>query len=127
METLGLLISNGVVLKQALKIMHSNANPYLAWHLLSMEYRLGGGKDNIADVLDTGLISDFDLQRLRAIASGRGFAHALLRQGTYAAEQCRRAVSQTGKVAGGFLLLMGAMLAAFMIFGIYGVGSILGT
>lgn len=32
METLGLLISNGAVLKKSLSIMHREAAPYLSWH-----------------------------------------------------------------------------------------------
>lgn len=123
MQTLGLLIANGVVFKKALKILQYSANPYLAWHLLTMEYRLGGGKENIAEVLDTGLIDSSDLARLRVIARGKGFEHALLRQGKYSLEQSTRSIKTTGRVTGGILLGCAALFAIVMILGIYTTGS----
>lgn len=87
METLGLLISNGVVFKQALKILQMQASPYLAWHLVMMEHKLGKGRSNIAEVLDTNLVSDADVLRLRAIAEAKGFEHALVRLGRQAADR----------------------------------------
>lgn len=126
METLGLLISNGVVFKRALKIMQHNANPYLSWHLLTMEFKLGGGRQNLAEVLDTGLIDKSDLVRLRIIAQGRGFEHALLRQGRRASEQGLQKIKVTSKTFGGALLALGALLAAFLITSVYSVGTMLG-
>lgn len=127
METLGLLISNGVVFKKALKIMQHNANPYLAWHLLTMEFRLGGGRQNIAEVLDTGLIDKADLIRLRIIAQGQGFEQALLRQGKRASKQELQRIRTSTKTLGAVLLAAGAMLAAFLITAVYSVGSLLGN
>ena len=123
MQTLGLLIANGVVLKKALKILQHGANPYLSWHLITMEYRLGGGKDNIAEVLDTGLIDKEDLARLRIIAYGKGFEHALLRQGAHTLTQSSRRIKASGKVGGGLVLGVGAFFAIFIILGVYSVGS----
>lgn len=125
METLGLLLTNGVVLKKALKILQRSASPYLGAHLLAMEYRLSGGKENIADVLNTGLLDENDLMRLRVIAKGKGFAHALIRQGRNAAEQGAKAIQLTGKIAGAVLLLCGGGLAAFLVITIYSLGSAL--
>lgn len=125
METLGLLITNGVVFKKALKIMQHNANPYLAWHLLTMEFKLGGGRQNIAEVLDTGLIDKADLVRLRVIAQGRGFEQALLRQGQRASEQGLQKIKTSTKTVSALLLALGAMLAAFLITSVYSVGTLL--
>jgi type II secretory pathway component PulF len=127
MEVLGLLASNGVILKKALRILQYNANPYLGAHLLTMEYRLSGGKENIAEVLDTGLLDKNDLMRLRVIAIGKGFEHALVRQGMRAGEMGMQRVQTLARLFGGVLLGLGAMLAAFMILSIYSVGSILAT
>lgn len=125
METMGLLISNGVVLKKALKILQRNASPYLASHLLAMEYRLSGGKENIAEVLDTGLLDENDLMRLRVIARGKGFEHALIRQGRKAAEQGMQAIQLTGRIVGAILLMCGGGLAAFIVISIYSIGATL--
>lgn len=123
METLGLLITNGVVFKKALKILQQNANPYLASHLLTMEYRLSGGKENIAEVLDTGLLDNTDLVRLRVIAQGRGFEHALTRQGRKAAENSIKIVQAAGRFLGAVLLISGAGLAGYLVTAIYTVGA----
>lgn len=126
METMGLLLSNGVILKNALKVLQLNSQPYLASHLLVMEYRLSGGRDNIAEVLDTGLIDNSDLERLRVIAKGRGFEHALIRQGKRAMTRTVNDVRLAGRISGGITLVLGAGLAAFLILAIYGIGSVLG-
>lgn len=123
METLGLLITNGIVLKDALAIMQRDAAPYLAWHLLMMEYNLSGGQDNIADVLDTGLLQRSDLVRLKVVAKGKGFEQALLSLGHKANKKSFAVITLTSKISGGILLAIGAILAATIVFGIYTVGS----
>src|SRR4029079_19754530 len=40
LETLGLLVSNGVVFKSAIKVMQYQANPYMLSHLTKMEHLL---------------------------------------------------------------------------------------
>ena len=127
MEILGLLISNGIVLEKALSIMRSRANDYLAWHIYQMEIRLSGGRENVAEVLDTGLIQKSDILRLRVIAKGRGFEHALVRLGQFAADRTDKKVQLTGRFIGIVLMAAGAFWAAFMIFSIYGVGSFVAT
>lgn len=123
METLGLLISNGVVFKQSLKILQHKASPYLGWHLLNMEFRLGRGRSNIADVLDTGLVSYDDVLRLRAIADSKGFEHALIRLGKFAGDSAAKKVRKLGKLLGGVFLAIAAMFAGMMVTGIYSVGQ----
>jgi len=125
METLGLLISNGVVFKQSLKILQHKASPYLSWHLVNMEFRLGRGRSNIADVLDTGLVSHEDILRLRAIADAKGFEHALIRLGKFAGENAVKKVRKLGKILGGVFLAVAAMFAGMMVMGIYSVGQAL--
>jgi len=122
METMGMLISNGLVLKKALKILQHHAPPYLASHLILMEHRLGAGRDNIADVLDTGLINEGDLSRLRLIAQAKGFEEALVRQGRRAADEGSKSIHTTGKITAGALLGLSALYAIFMITSVYAVG-----
>lgn len=127
METLGLLISNGIVLKRALTIIRTRTTRYLAWHIFMMEFRLSGGRENIAEVIDTGLIQKSDILRLRVIAKGKGFEHALIRLGRLAGDRTQRNIELTGKIIGFVLLGSGAAWAAFMIFTIYSVGSFIAT
>ena len=126
MDNLGLLIINGVVFKNALKIMKKNATPYVLTHVINMEYLLGTGKDNIADVLDTGLISKNDILRLRVIAEAKGFEHGLIRLGAYAAEKGANTIKLTAKIAGFSILALGGGMIMFMVLAIYSVGIFLG-
>lgn len=123
METLGLLIANGLVFKRSLKIIENQASPYLAWHLKMMQIRLARGGTNIAEILDTKLIGFADIQRLKAIAEAKGFEHALVRLGRHASEKASKTIRRLGKVLGGILLVIGAGLAIFMVLAIYTVGS----
>lgn len=127
METLGLLVANGVVFKNALSLMKMQASPYLAYHLMLMERRLGEGIGNIADVLDTGMIDHTDIVRLRVTAASKGFDHALVRLGKSAAERAFKTVDLSAKIAGGLLLAIGAGLAGALVMAIYAVGSSLAT
>ncbi len=127
MEVLGLLITNGIIVKRALTIIRAKANHYLAWHIYQMELRLSGGRDNIAEVIDTGLIKEADILRLRVIAKGKGFEHALIRLGRLSAERTAKNIERVGRIFGFILLGIGAAWAAFMVFAIYGVGSFVAT
>lgn len=126
METLGLLIANGVVFKNAIKIMQYNSNPYVTSHLVMMEHLLGMGKGNVADVLSTGLISPSDVLRLRVMAEVKGFEHGLIRMGVRGGEQTTATLKLISKIVGGMLLAAGALLIIIIIRGIYLTGMAMG-
>lgn len=126
METLGLLVANGVVFKSALRVMQYQANPYLASHLLIMEHLLGMGKGNVADVLSTGLIEDKDILRLRVMAEVKGFEHGLVRMGVAGAEESAKTLKFIAKIVGGMLLAVGAALIIIIVRGIYLTGMAMG-
>lgn len=126
LETLGLLVANGVVFKNALKVMQYQATPYMASHLLMMEHLLGMGKGNISDVLETGLIADADIFRLRVVAEVKGFEHALIRMGVRGSAQNIKVVGLIAKIAGGALLVVGAYLIVKIVQGIYLTGMAMG-
>jgi type II secretory pathway component PulF len=126
METLGLLVSNGVVFKSAIKVMQYQANPYVISHLVMMEHLLSTGRGNIADVLSTGLISEQDILRLRVLAEVRGFEHGLVRMGIQGSEQTTKTLKLVGKVFGGMLLITGAVMIIIILRGIFMTGMSLG-
>jgi type II secretory pathway component PulF len=127
LETLGLLVANGVVFKSALKVLQYQSNPYLASHLMMMEHLLGMGKGNISDVLATGLINGDDILRLRVMAEVKGFEHGLIRMGVRGSEQNTKTVSLIAKVFGGILLVVGAYLIITIVRGIYLTGMAMGS
>ncbi|MCD6045134.1 MAG: tcpE [Gammaproteobacteria bacterium] len=127
METLGLLVLNGVVFKQALTLISSQASTYLRFHMRLMERRLGKGEGNIADVLDTGLIDRVNIIRLRAIAEAKGFEHALVRQGKQATLNSMAMLNKVAKLLGSLILALGAGVAGLMVMGTYAISQVLGS
>ncbi len=127
METLGLLVANGVVFKNALRVMQHQANPYVISHLVTMEHLMAMGRGNIADVLSTGLIDDKDILRLRVMAEVKGFEHGLVRMGVRGAEETTRTLKIISKILGGALLALGAYLIIVIVRGIYLTGMAMGS
>lgn len=127
METLGLLVANGVVFKNAIKVMQYQANPYLTSHLVMMDHLLGVGKGNVADVLSTGLIDDQDVMRLRVMAEVKGFEHGLIRMGIRGSDQSIKTVKLISKIIGGMLLAVGGLLIVIIVKGIYLTGMSMGN
>jgi type IV pilus assembly protein PilC len=127
LETMGLLVANGVVFKSAIKVMQYHANPYLLSHLINMEHLLSTGKTNIADVLATGLVEENDLMRLRVMAEVKGFEHGLIRMGVRGTEQATLTLKFISKIIGGLLLVAGGLLVIAIVQGIYMTGMVLGT
>lgn len=127
METLGLLVANGVVFKNAIKVMQHQANPYLASHLVTMEHLMAMGKGNVADVLSTGLIDDKNILRLRVMAEVKGFEHGLVRMGVRGAEESTKTLRIFAKILGGALLALGGYLIIVIVRGIYLTGMAMGN
>lgn len=127
METLGLMLTNNITFKHALTILQHNATRYLAWHIYLMQFRLSSGRENIADVLDTGVIKQADMLRLRVMAKGKGFIQALLHLGAQSLTRNTRNIIKSGKIIGAIVLAIDASFLAFMIFSVYGVGSYVGS
>jgi type II secretory pathway component PulF len=127
LETLGLLVANGVVFKSAIKVMQHQASPYLLSHLVVMEHLLSMGKTNIADVLGTGLVDGQDLMRLRVMAEVKGFEHGLIRMGVRGTELANKTMAAISRVAGGALLAVGGILIILIIRGIFLTGMSMGS
>jgi len=127
METMGLLIANGVVFKNAIKVMRYQSNPYVTSHLVTMEQLLAVGRGNVADVLATGLIDDADIMRLRVMGEVKGFEHGLIRMGVYGTEQSAKTVKLISKIIGGALLVIGTLLVILIVRGIFTTGMSMGS
>lgn len=125
METMGLLVLNGVVFKQALNLIMRQASVYLRFHMRLMERRLSKGEGNIADVLDTGLIDRGDIIRLRAIAAAKGFEHAMVRQGKQANVNSLKVLTKVSNMFGSLILAMSAIAAGLMVMGTYSISQTL--
>lgn len=125
MQTLGLMIKNGILMKQALTILSLHAEPYLAWHLFMMEHRLSAGIENMAEVLDTQLLGAPELLRLKIMSQGKNFAPMLIRLGEFVEKRNQRNVLFLSKIISAGLLIASAFIAAQIILGIYAIGSIL--
>ena len=127
LETLGLLVANGVVFKSALRVMQYQANPYVSSHLAQMEKLLSTGKTNIADVLSTGLVNEQDLMRLKVMAEVKGFEHGLIRMGIRGSENATATLKLISRIIGGAFLIMGGALIIIIMQGIYLTGMSMGA
>lgn len=127
LETLGLLAANGVVFRSAIRIMKHQASPYLASHLSMMEHLLGMGKTNIAEILETGLVSDQELMRLRVMAEVKGFEQGLIRMGVRSAEQATVTLKFVSRIVGGIFLVGDAIIIILIVQGIYLTGMSMGA
>lgn len=116
LQMLALLIASNISFKDALQIIRARARPYVAGHVGRMQRRLaspsGGG---VTGALDTGLIPDQDIRRIRLREQSGDFEEALRRTGMRAAEQVTKVIELTGRFlfvailvgAGGMLGFMG--------------------
>ena len=127
LETLGVLVANGVVFKSAIRVMQYQASPYMNYHLQIAEHLLGMGKTNIADVLDTGLVSENDLMRLRVMAEVKGFEHGLIRMGLRGSELTAQTLKFISRIFGGLLLALGGLLVLVIVRGIFMTGMAMGS
>lgn len=110
MESLGLLVKNGVALKKALSIMHREASPYLSWHILKMEFALSGGAKDVGAVFQTQLIHDQDIIRLQTITKHKGFEEGLLSLGQRARQRVTRSVMMLGRVLSVLLIILSMVI-----------------
>jgi len=121
MQMLGRMLDNGVAAKKALIILQQDASPYLSWHIMNMEFNLSGNRDNIADVINTKLISHDDILRLKVIARTRGIAKALISLGDQTKARVRQKILFISRLLGASLVIASAALLMMMVSGLSSV------
>lgn len=122
MQLLGRMLDNGVATKKALLILQQDASPYLSWHIMNMEFNLSGNNDNIADIINTKLISRDNILRLKVIARTRGIAKALMSLGEQTEARVRQKILLISRLIGGALVIASGALLMMMV---SGLGSVL--
>lgn len=118
MQMLGQMLDNGVAAKKALLILQQDASPYLNWHIMNMEFNLSGDNDNIADVINTRLISAENILRLKVIARTRGIAKALMSLGSQTQIRVRNKILFVSRLIGAGLFIASATLIMILISGL---------
>lgn len=124
LQHVGLLLQNGLGLQQILTIMEKDSLPYLRWHLQRMYRRLGDGKENIAEVLSTGLLDEQDQLRLQVVAASKGFGGALTSLSQQLHANNLAAIQRLARFMVALLLGGSALLAALIVLTIYSVGGV---
>lgn len=110
--SLALMMSNGVKLKVAIRLLERNASPYLATHLARMRVRLEQGTTNMGTVLDTGLLDDELMKRLELLAGARNVHQTIDALGVRSGETATRHIKSTL-----FAMRMVMMLGVVVILG----------
>ena len=127
MESLGLLLKNGVMIRQAFTLLQRQARPYLLWHVAHMELRLSEGFEDMAQVIDTQLISKHDLYRLKVVVRGKGIDHALISLGRQSYKLQIKRMAVYARCLGGLLLVGATGMMAWVILAIYAVSTVMGS
>lgn len=125
MRMLGVLLGNGMMLNQAFALITERAQPYLVWHLRRMQHSLNAGTLAMADVLDTHLLDEQDLTRLRVLSQHKSLALSLHRLSDQASERWAKYIERIARVIASVLLVASAAVAALLIFGIYTIASVM--
>jgi len=123
LNRLSLLCAQGITLKEALTILSMDANPYLAWHLYYMQQALASGKQQLAEVLNTGLFDHEALARLSILGRAQRWEKALHLLSEQTKTRYEERVKQLMQVAAACCLILTAMIAGQIIFGIYALGN----
>lgn len=123
LQTLGILLQHGLPIKSALTLLQQDSAPYLHWHLSRMQQALRQGHDNIADILNTGLLDPHTLYRLQILSRSRDWSRVMLQLGEQTEQAVQHALRRAGKFTHAGLLLLTASIAATILLGIYAVGS----
>lgn len=125
MRMLGVLLGNGMMLNQAFALITKRAQPYLVWHLQRMQNSLNAGTLAMADVLDTQLLDEQDLTRLRVLSQHKSLASSLNRLSDQASQRWAETIERIARILAGLLLAASAAVAALLIFGIYTIASVM--
>lgn len=121
MMNLSLLLAADVKIKEALTHLAQRASPYVSWHLRAMLRRLSAPEGGVTHALDTGLIDDRDIRRLRLMEQASDFDRALATMGQRAGDQVNKVIEIAGKILFVVVLLSTGGLIAFMVLGLFQV------
>ena len=119
LQTLGLLTNNGIIIKEALKIISAHTSPFLACHIAIMERHLAHGIKNIIDILDTDLLSEQYLAKLKLALENNTISAALLGIGKQYQQRNDKHIAFTLKSLSTLLTILAAFIMANIISGTY--------
>lgn len=119
LSTLGLLVSNRINFRQALSIIHDNAKGYLKSHIEAMEDKIAEGTSNMAQAMDTGVIADMDIAKLKALGTSRDFDHAIIKVGERSSARAEKTTLATFQVLQYVLMAFAAMTLLYVLSVVY--------
>lgn len=125
MMNLSMLLAADVKIKEALNHLAQRSTPYVSWHLRAMVRRLAAPTGGATHALDTGLVDERDVRRLRLMEQASNFDKALATMGQRAGDQVNKIIEVAGKALFIIVLLSAGGLIAFMVLGLFQVlGSV---
>jgi type II secretory pathway component PulF len=123
LSSLSVMSEQGIALKEALNLLSMNATPYAAEHLQRMQTALASGKTALSDVLNTGLFDAEAIARLCILGKGQHWGKALKVLSQQTQSRYENSIRRLAQFIAGFCLILTALTAAQIIFGIYALGS----
>jgi type II secretory pathway component PulF len=120
LQTLSLLLRSEIPIKDALSLTASRSTSYMQGHLQQMLMKLASpSNDGAMSALDTGLIPDQDMRRIRLRGQSGNVEEALHKSGERSAQDVLKVIDLTGRFLNYTILLIAGGLVAFMGMGFF--------
>jgi type II secretory pathway component PulF len=128
MQNLSLLLRCGLMFKDALNLIARHSSPYVAWHVRQMLYRLarpeisrsaGTGASANAMALDTGLILDKYVRRMRLISQTSEFENALDRLGRRTTKDVTELMDSVRMFLSNIMLVISGLALSSTVLGLF--------
>ncbi len=118
LESMALVLSSGMEMRNTLRLMHDSSPPLARLYLRKMMGRLQEG-GTLADVIDVGFLGREEISLLKLLAQHRGFMDAMQRVARKSGEAVRRRVRLTVRPLQVILFGVVGLGYGLMIFAVY--------
>lgn len=112
LRSMAVMLKSKQTLKNALDAVKTSSNPYLADHAKEMLHSISGNKIGIGQVMDTGLLLDQEIARIKSITSksNDGIDELLILVAARHERMLNESLDRIGKYSGYFGLLIVGLL-----------------
>ncbi|MFT6905821.1 MAG: type II secretory pathway component PulF [Oleiphilaceae bacterium] len=117
LKTLGLLLINGVSLKDALSEIERSSTPYMTFHIRRMRQKIAAGVVNEGDSLSTGLLTKDTVNRLKTLSSANDFEVAMVELGNQTLDDSVKKLTLSATLLQTILMMIAGLAIASAILG----------
>lgn len=119
LKTLGLLLKSGISLNLSLKELESGATDHMRYHLRRMRQKVRSGVGDEGVWLDTGLVPDTTIRRLKTLASANDFEESMMRLADMSLVETVRAMEVSSEILKIILMFIAGISLASIYVGTF--------